>query len=263
MTESALIIERNSHDVVTLKLNRPNKHNAFDDALITELSNTLESLEDEDIRLLILTGEGKSFSAGADLNWMKRMKDYSEEENYQDSKALMYMLERLINFPSPTLAVVNGSAFGGGVGLVACCDIAISSNKALFSFSEAKLGLIPAVISPYIIKAIGLRQSKKLFLTAELFDAQAALDLGLLHETCDADDLDAVTQKYVNMILGNGPNALREVKEIIQLNEKTCEVDIHDLMVERIASIRVGEEAQEGLDAFLNKRKATWIQSND
>lgn len=263
MTEPALIIEQNANNVVTLKLNRPNKHNAFDDSIIQEISDTLEDLKEKDIRLLILTGEGKSFSAGADLNWMRRMKEYTQEENYQDSKALLHMLERLINFPAPTLAVINGSAFGGGVGLIACCDIAISNQDAKFSFSEAKLGLIPAVISSYVIKAIGLRQSKKLFLTAELFSAQQAKDYGLIHEVCEKDKLDATRAKYEKLILSNGPNALREVKEIIQLNERTCEVDIHDLMVERIANIRIGDEAQEGLTAFLDKRKPNWTQNND
>lgn len=258
MAESPLLIHKGENQVVTLTLNRPAKHNAFDDALINEISESLEQLNQEDVRLLVLTGEGKSFSAGADLNWMKRMKTYTEEENYQDSKALMCMLERLANFPSPTLAVVNGSAFGGGVGLIACCDMAISVESALFSFAEARLGLIPAVISPYIIKAIGIRQSKKLFLTGEQFNAEQAKSYGLIHDICKADDLTLIRQHYEAMILGNGPNALQEIKEIIHLNERTCEVDIHNLMVERIAAIRVGDEAQEGLSAFLEKRKAIW-----
>ena len=263
MEQDELRIER-EHDCVQLRLNRPERHNAFDDSLMKQIYNALETLKkDPTIRLLTISATGQSFSAGADLDWMRRVKNYSPEENYQDSKLLRYLLSSLANFPSPTLALVNGSAFGGGIGLIACCDIAISVDTAQFCFSEAKLGLVPALISPYIIRAIGLRQAQKLFLTAETFSAAQAVQYGLIHSCCAATELEACYRTYREFIFKNGPNALREIKNLIQLHERTPDMDIHDLMVERITAIRSSPEAQAGLSAFLEKRPISWQKQSN
>lgn len=258
----ALKIIQDKPGVVELRLNQPEIHNAFDDKLIQALFDALQTHKgNPNLMLMVISAEGKSFSAGADLNWMKRMKDYSVEENYQDAKALSDMLESLANYPVPTMALVNGSAYGGGIGLIACCDIAIAVDTAEFAFTEARLGLIPAVISPFIIKAMGLRQTQRYFLTAERFNAHEAQQNGLLHHLCPAGKLNDAFDQYVKLLSKNGPRALTEIKSIIELNDKTREIDIHNLMVEKIASIRISPEGQEGLSAFLEKRKPSWQQA--
>ncbi|MBL8831640.1 MAG: enoyl-CoA hydratase/isomerase family protein [Rhodospirillales bacterium] len=246
--------------VATLWLDRPELHNAFDDALIAALTAELGRLAgDASVRVLVLAGRGKSFSAGADLNWMKRMAGYSEAENRRDADALAGLMRVLDAFPKPAIARVQGAAFGGGVGLVACCDIAVAVDTATFCLSEAKLGLIPSVISPYVVAAIGARAARRYFLTAEIFDAAKAKNLGLLHEAVPADALDAAIEAIVAPLLAAGPAAQAECKALVA---RVSRGPVDDAMVAdtaaRIARIRVSPEGREGIAAFLEKRKPAW-----
>ncbi len=245
--------------VATLWLDRPELHNAFDDALIAALTAELGRLAaDRSVRILVLGGRGKSFSAGADLNWMKRMAGYSEAENRRDADALAGLMRVLDTFPKPTLARVHGAAYGGGVGLVACCDIAVAGETAVFCLSEARLGLIPAVISPYVVAAMGARAARRYFLTAETFDAPTARSLGLVHAVAEA--LDAEIERILVPLLAAGPEAQRECKSLIARVSRGA---IDDAMVDdtaaRIARIRVSPEGREGIAAFLEKRRPAWV----
>ena len=243
-------------------LNNPERHNAFDDVLIADLTSAFRSLDaNSDVRIVILSAIGKSFSAGADLNWMKRMSTYSEEENFRDAMALGDLMRTLHRLSKPTISRVQGAAYGGGVGLVACCDIAVGTHNAAFSLSEAKLGLIPAVISPYVIAAIGERAAHRYFLTAERFDAGEAFRLGLLHElVASDDDMDETINDICDALMQGGPCAHFEAKSLIAA---ICNRPIDDAVItetaKRIARVRASAEGKEGLSAFLEKRKARWI----
>ena len=240
-----------------LSLARPDIHNAFDDALIAELTSALVALgADDTVRVVVLSGEGASFSAGADLGWMRRMAQASEAENRDDARRLATLMRTLDECPKPTIARVNGAAFGGGVGLVACCDIAIGVDGAKFGLTETKLGLVPAVISPYVIAAIGARHARRLFLTAQLFDAREAERIGLLHRAVPADELDGSVQAEIERLLAAGPVAVREAKMLVR---RIARGDDHDVAnAELIARLRVSPEGQEGLAAFFDKRKPAW-----
>ena len=203
--------------VARLRLNRPELHNAFDAMLIAALTGALEAVADDDsVRVVVLEGEGLSFSAGADLNWMRGMAAASEEANRTDSLALARLMRTLDELPRPTIARVQGAAFGGGVGLVACCDIAIASADAKFGLTESKLGLLPAVISPYVLDAIGPRQARRWFATAEIFDAATALQIGLLHQVVANDALDGAVQRQVDLLLKAGPHASAQAKSLVR-----------------------------------------------
>lgn len=248
--------------VARIRLDRADIHNAFDDTLIAALTAMIEQLgNDPAVRVIELGSEGASFSAGADLNWMRRMALASEDANRFDALELARLMRTLAFCPKPTIARVQGSAFGGGVGLIACCDIAIGIDTAKFGLTEARLGLVPAVISPYVIDAIGMRAAQRWFLTAELFDAQAARDSGLLHEVVAVDQLDQACARVVKSLLGNGPQAVSEAKHLVRriagrsLAEQV-ELDTHNATL--IARLRVSVEGQEGLGAFLNKRRADY-----
>ena len=249
--------------VATLALARPQIHNAFDDALIAELTTVLRLLDaDPTVRVVVLTGEGASFSAGADLGWMRRMAQASEDENREDARGLAALMRTLDELETPTIARVNGAAFGGGVGLVACCDIAIGAEGAKFGLTETKLGLVPAVISPYVIAAIGARQARRLFLTAEIVDAQEAHRIGLLHRVVPADQLDAAVQAEVERLRSAGPAAVQEAKKLVRriAAGTAAERDAIDAAnADLIARLRVSEEGQEGLGAFFGKRKPGWV----
>ncbi len=260
MTEANITTEINEFGAAVVTLNRPQVHNAFDDALIAELTAELLRLEDDfDVRFLVLAAAGKSFSAGADLNWMRRMAEYSEAENLTDAHLLAELLRTLNEFRKPTIARVQGPAFGGGVGLVACCDVAIASEHAAFALTEVRLGLIPAVISPYVIRAIGERQARRYLLTGERFDAREAQRIGLIHKITADDVLDEWIGKILKQLQGNGPNAMAACKTLIR---QVAHGPIDDAMLadtaRRIAEIRISDEGQEGLDAFLCKRKPDW-----
>jgi methylglutaconyl-CoA hydratase len=255
-----LLVTRTRAQVATVTLNRPELHNAFDDTLIGELTAQLHALgEDADVRVVVLTGAGKSFSAGADLHWMRRIADYSEEENYHDAMALAELMSTLNNLQTPTIARVNGSAFGGGVGLIACCDIAVMVDSAQLAFSEARLGLIPAVISPYVVAAIGERMARRYFLTAEPFDAAQAKRMQLVHEVVTEAALDASVNAICETLLGCGGEAQQEAKDLItSVAHRPVTGSVIADTAERIARMRASAEGQEGIRAFLEKRIPAW-----
>lgn len=262
MSEQTLKITTDSRGVRTICMGRPDIHNAFDDAVIAEFSKAfLQAEQDSAVRIVVLAAEGKSFSAGANLGWMKRMASYSYDENLRDSNALAEMLRRLNFLSKPTIARVQGAAFGGAVGLVACCDMAVASPRASFCLSEVKIGLIPATISPYVIAAIGQRAARRYFLTAERFKANTALQLGLVSEIHEEDELDAGVDQLVDALLANSPNAVAQAKRLVaDVAEREISSELIADTSARIAEIRVSAEGQEGLGAFLEKRKANWIQ---
>jgi methylglutaconyl-CoA hydratase len=258
---TALAVERKG-PLGLVTLNRPERHNAFDDALIAELTDALRSMEAEErIRVVVLAAAGRSFSAGADLNWMKRMAGYSMDDNRRDAMGLAALMRTLAHLRKPTVARVQGAAYGGGVGLVACCDIAVAAQGASFSFSEAKLGLIPAVISPYVVAAIGERAARRYFLTAERFDAAQALRLGLVHEVAHDDaQMDEKVGDIVDALLACGPVAQTEAKALLRaVSGRPVTSELIQDTAERIAKIRSSPEGREGIGAFLEKRRAAWI----
>ena len=261
MTEPNHLVAIDARGVATVTLNRPQIHNAFDDVLIADLTRTLQGLEaDAKVRLVVLTGAGKSFSAGGDLGWMRRMADFSEAENLRDARGLAALMRTLDRLAKPTIALVQGAAYAGGCGLVACCDIAIAVDTANFALTETRIGLIPAVISPYVLNAIGERAARRYFLTAERFDAAEALRIGFVHQVVPAADLAAAGETIVATLLGCGPNALREAKRLIR---RIAHGAIDDAMIEEtatsIARIRATPEGKEGVSSFLEKRKPGWI----
>lgn len=247
---------------VTLTLNRPAQHNVFDDKLINTLTKTLKELDDDpQVRVVCLRGAGKSFSAGADLNWMRRMAAYTPAENLADALALTELMQTLNTLAKPTLALVQGAAFGGGVGLVAACDLALATPQASFCLSEVKLGLIPAVISPYVIAAMGARAARRYFLTAERFDAERARQLGLVHEIVGPDELDEQADRLTRQLLANGPLALGAAKQLIaDVAGRTINAELLADTAQRIATLRASDEGREGLAAFLEKRPPAWLK---
>lgn len=250
--------------VARITLDRPRVHNAFDDALIVQLTAVLESVaQDEGIRAVVLTGNGASFSAGADLEWMRGMAGADAETNRADALRLAKLMRTLNFLPKPTIARVNGAAYGGGVGLVACCDIAIGAEGAKFSLSEVKLGLVPAVISPYVIAAIGVRQARRLFVSGEVFDAAHATRIGLLHECVAAVALDDAVDRSLHFLAKGGPVAQREAKQLaLRIGGIAPEAfePFDDSNADLIAHLRVSREGQEGLSAFLDKRPPRWAK---
>jgi methylglutaconyl-CoA hydratase len=261
MSEALFRVERRAGGVVWLTLERPEIHNAFDDRLIAELTEELERLgADVGVRVLVLTGAGRSFSAGADLNWMRRTASYSEAENLADARALADLMRTLSELPKPTIARVNGAALGGGTGLVACCDIVVASAQATFGTTEVRLGLIPSVIGPYVLAAIGPRQARRLMLTGERISAAEARRLGLVHEVVEAEQLDGAVERMVGELLKNGPAALAAAKRLIHdLGGRPIDAALIDDTARRIASLRATSEAREGVGAFLEKRPPVWL----
>lgn len=264
MTASVALTIRGA--VAEVRLNRPGVHNAFDEHLIAELTATLQQLDgDAAVRAIVLTGEGASFSAGADLNWMRSMARASEADNLADSLKLAALMHTLNYLSKPTIARVNGAAYGGGVGLVACCDIAIGVAGAKFSLSEVKLGLVPAVISPYVIAAIGARHARRLFITGEVFDAAEACRIGLLHDTVPADQLDAAVERNLHWLGKGGPLAQAEAKRLALAMAGMTAASQHDRDAGNaalIARLRVSAEGQHGLGAFLDKRAPDWVRES-
>lgn len=243
-------------------LNKPERHNAFDDTMIAELADAFDKMGGDDaVRLVVISSTGKSFCAGADLNWMQRAARFSLEENRRDAGELAEMLLRVADCPKPVIARVQGPAYGGGVGLVAACDMAVATFDTKFALTEVKLGLIPAVISPHVIAAIGERAARRYMLTAEAFSAAEAYRLGLLHEMVpDEAALDEAVGEWVDALLKNGPRALAECKALIRsVANRPLGPKVVDYTVDRIANVRVSPEGQEGLGAFLQKRKPNWV----
>jgi len=251
--------------VATVTLARPDVHNAFNETLIAELTAALRALDaDAQVRTIVLAGQGRSFCAGADLNWMKRMAGYGHAENLADAMALATMLQTLSTVSKPTIARVHGAAFGGGVGLVAACDIALAAEGATFSLSEVKLGLIPATISPYVIEAIGVRAARRYFLSAERFAAAEALRIGLVHEVVPADALDARVDALLAALHAAGPRAQAAAKELIRaVALRPIDAAVIADTAERIAAVRASAEGKEGVAAFLGKRAPAWTTPSD
>jgi len=246
--------------VATIRLNRPEVHNAFDDVLIAELTGALRAVAaDGGVRAVVLAATGKSFSAGADLNWMRRMAGASIAENEADARALADLMRTLHDLAKPTVAAVHGPAYGGGVGLVAACDIAIAADGATFALSEVRLGLIPAVVSPYVVAAIGARAARRYFLTGERFGAAEALRLGLVHGVVPAERLEQTLADIVAALKEGGPRAQAAAKRLVtDVAGRPIDTALAVETARRIAEIRAGAEAQEGIGAFLDKRKPAW-----
>lgn len=260
MTDAPVLVTRDG-PVARVTLNRPQLHNAFDEALIDGLTAAFLGFYDDDSRVVVLAGAGKSFSAGADLNWMQRAAGYDEERNRADARALELMLRTIDDCPKPVLALVQGAAIGGGVGLVAACDIAVAGEAAQFATSEVRLGIVPAVIAPFVVRAIGPREARRWFLTAERFGAAEARRIGLVHEVVPTGELEARVAAMVGELLKGGPEALASAKQLVRLVEMMPQGGSirAEATVGIIAERRASAEGREGIGAFLEKRKPAWI----
>lgn len=258
MKEKNNVIYKVKRNIAIITLSKPRIYNAFDDFLIKELIKIIESIEkNKEIRLIKINAEGKHFSAGADLNWMKKMARFSFAENEADAKLLAVLLNKLSQLPHPVIAITQGKTFGGGIGLLACADIVIALTESQFCFSEVKLGMIPATIAPYIIRKIGFSATQRYFLSAESIDAVTAKHLGLVHIVSEPENLEKNVMQITNNLLANAPQALTATKELTQ---KLVPInnEIMDFTAKLLAKVRCGDEAQEGLSAFLNKSKPSW-----
>jgi methylglutaconyl-CoA hydratase len=257
----ALTISARSAGVAQVTMNRPAIFNAFDEAMIGEMDAAFaEVLADERVRVIVLAGEGKHFSAGADLQWMQRASQASREWNLDDARRFAAMLWRIDSSPKPTIARIQGAALGGGVGLACVCDVAIASEAASFSVSEAKFGILPAVIGPYVVNAIGRRQARRLALTTQRIGAAEAQTMGLVHQVVTPDALDAAVDATVQDLLAGGPNAHREIKQLLgKLSVGPVTPEVRELTAQTISRVRGTDEAREGFAAFLGKRPAKWI----
>lgn len=246
-------------DVATVFLNRPEVHNAMNEKLMKELTTCFKKFTiDQSIRIIILTGKGKSFCAGADLNWMKSMAKYDKNENIKDSRLLSNLFESIYNCPKPVIARVNGHAFGGGLGLFVVCDIVIAISNCKFAFSEVKLGIIPSVISTYIVRRIGLANMRRLFVTGERFNSDYAQNIGLIDFVVSEDELNDKVKKYIELLRSSGQIAIKEVKKLVDACENMNRKDYIEYTINKIAELRVSKEGQEGINAFLEKRKPDW-----
>ncbi len=260
MSERLIVTHRGG--IATVTLNRPELRNAFDDALVAELATAFKVLDDDEaVRAVVLAGNGPAFCAGGDLNWMKRMAGYSYEQNLHDAMGLALMLQTIDRMKKPTVARVHGPAFAGGIGLVAACDIALGTPQAKFCLSEAKLGLSPATISPYVVRAMGERAAHRYFLSAEVFDAEEAYRIGLLSGLVPAESLDGAIEALLGQLLACGREALAKIKDLIRT---VAAAPIDDSLIadtaRRIAEIRASPEGREGVASFLEKRKPAWIE---
>lgn len=240
-------------------MNRPEVYNAFNETQIEELTDCFSTLSDDThIYAVVLTGEGRHFCAGADVNWMQKVAEYTKEENVKDSQKMGLMFHTINVCPKPVVGRINGSAFGGGVGLVAVCDSAVCSDQAVFAFSEVKLGIVPAVISTYVIPKIGVSHARSLFVTGTRFTADKALEIGLVHHVCPLEELDAVVEKQLHLLHSSGPRAATAAKELIQKWSVLQKDEFREYTEELIADLRASEEGKEGMRAFLEKRKPVW-----
>ncbi len=246
--------------VATVVLNRPSVHNAFNDQMLSDLIAAFERLAGDfpSVRVVVLTGNGASFCAGADLNWMRKMINFSYEENLKDARLVSDCMYRLYSLPQPTIARVNGAAIGGGLGLVAACDFAIASREARFRLSEVRLGLVPACISPYVLKKMGEGRCREFFLTGESLDAAQAHNLGLVTEVVAPEELDEAVERRVGNLLANGSQAMAVCKKLLEDVASMPLPQTLEHTARVISQLRIGEEAQEGMAAFLEKRRPSW-----
>ena len=262
MSYKTLLVELGD-GVLTVTLNRPEVHNAFNDELIVEAIDLFSNIDTEAARAVLLKGTGKNFCAGADLNWMSRMVSYTREENVRDSSLLAKMYATIDECPLPIVGRIQGAAIGGGVGLVAVCDVAIAQTKSQFGLSKMKLGILPAVISPYVIAKIGATHARALFLTGERFDAERALRIGLVHRVVESEaELDAAVYETLTQLKTSGPEAVRECKKLVSYVATHELADAIPYTIDAIATRRVSEEGQEGMRAFLDKGLAAWVSKN-
>lgn len=260
MKNKKVLFDIDDQGVATLTLNRPKIHNALDDETIGQLINFLKRLHRSDsARVLVLRGEGSSFSSGADAKWLRHLVKFDYSTNLMDARQLAAMMTLLNTLPIPTIAMVQGPAYGGGLGLIACCDLAVCNRRAQFCFSEVRLGLAPAVMSPYVIQAIGERAARRYFLSAEVFGPDEALQIGLIHKIVANEDLETCINTQVDQFLNNSPTAIRETKKLIAMvSKRDIGTDTIDATVELIARLRVSPEGQAGLNAFLEKTLPPW-----
>ncbi len=261
MTQYTTLTLDISHHIAYVSLNRPEVRNAFNETLITELTSVFSIMRSNNkVRGIVLQAVGKAFCAGADLNWMQKMASYSHAENVADASALATMLRTIYECPKPVIAKIQGDVFAGGIGLVAACDVAVSASTARFCLSEVKLGLIPATIAPYVIRAMGARQAHRYFLTAEIFDAQQAQRIGLVHEVAAHNELDTAVKQITDNLLLASPAALAECKRLLR---DVAHAPINDALVadtaERIAQVRASDEGKAGVAAFLHKEVPAWV----
>lgn len=249
------------NQVGNITFNRPEIHNAFNSTVIDEMLSLFDEIvNDNDLRLVILTGEGKSFCAGADLNWMRSIVGQSFEENLDESNRLAELFHKIYSFPKPVIGKINGAAIGGGTGFVAVCDISIAAESAKFSFSEVKIGVVPACIGPYVIKKLGEGKTRELFITGERMDAKRAFEVGLVNSYVVDKNLDKAVDSLVNSVLSSGPEAVAMAKKLVSEVPGMIPEQFKPFTAEMIAKLRISEEGQEGMDAFLNKRKPNWIK---
>lgn len=250
--------------VLTVRMNRPQVHNAFDAVMIGELTETLRAADgDSEISLLVITGAGSSFSAGADVHWMRSLVDASEKDNERDALQLAGLMRALNYFTKPTIARINGAAYGGGLGLIAACDITIAVENAQFGLTEVRLGLAPAVISPYVMRCVGERNARRYFLTGERFDARQAKAIGLIQQCVAADQLDAAVETVIRQLLKGGPLVIKACKELVYAvagHDEETQKSLDEYTAKVIAGMRIMDEGQEGLAAFLEKRKPGWVE---
>lgn len=241
--------------------NRPEIHNAFNATVITEMSQVFSEMEkDDDIRVVLLTGAGKSFCAGADLNWMREVINQSFDQNLAESNALADLFYQIYTFQRPVVGRINGAAIGGGTGFVAVCDIAIAAESAKFSFSEVKIGVVPACIGPYVIKKMGEGKARELFITGERMKAQRAFEVGLINKVVPDSELDGAVDELIRSILTSGPEAVAMAKKLVSEVPGMTPTQFKPFTAEMIAKLRISDEGQEGMDAFLNKRKPNWVE---
>jgi methylglutaconyl-CoA hydratase len=255
--------EKSDKGVLTLSMNRVKVHNAFDSTMIRELTEALQTAElDDDVHVLVITGEGSCFSAGADMNWMRSQANASQQENERDAMELARLMRTLNYLSKPTIARINGAAFGGGLGLVAACDITIAVESAMFGLTEVRLGLAPAVISPYVFRRIGERNARRYFLTGERFGSRQALEIGLIQQCVEADKLDQAVATVINDLLQGGPLAVSICKQLVFAiagHNKKTQKSADEYSAGLIAGLRIMDEGQEGMAAFLEKRKPGWV----
>ena len=260
---STLISHTDKRGVLTLCMNRPEVHNAFDAEMIRELTDSLQAADmDGKVRMVVITGTGSCFSAGADLNWMRSQVEANQDENERDALRLAELMRSLNYLSKPTIARINGAAFGGGLGLIAACDITVAVDSARFGLTEARLGLAPAVISPYVIRRIGEANARRYFLSAGRFDSQRAYDIGLIQQSVATEQLDEAIEESISQVLKSGPSAVGHCKQLvfkIAGHDADSQKITDEYTARLIASLRVSGEGQEGLAAFLEKRKPDWV----
>ena len=255
------IVFRQEGKVLWLTLNRPQVHNAFNSHMINELNALFDEIKGaDDVRVVVMTGEGKSFCAGADLNWMREVVKYSFEQNMEESLNIAELMQKIYSLPKPTIAMVNGAAIGGGTGFVSACDIAFASDSAQFGLSEVKIGLVPAAISPFVIRKIGENKAREYFLTGQRITAERALAIGLVNGVFSAEDLKSAVDDLIDVLLTSGPEAVASCKELLYKVPRMRTAEVKEFTARMIAELRVSAEGQEGMAAFLEKRKPKWVE---